>query len=47
MVGTMNMVSMRARSISSNRAAGSKRGINTIRSPTRPARMAKALGAEW
>ena len=46
MVGTMNMVSRRSRSISSSSATGSKRGISTITSPTRPARMAKALGAE-
>ena len=46
MVGTMNMVSRRSRSISSSNATGSKRGISTIVSPTRPARMANALGAE-
>jgi hypothetical protein len=46
MVGTMNMVSRRSRSISSSRPAGSKRGISTIACATRPARMAKALGAE-
>ena len=47
MVGTMNMVSRRSRSINSSNPAGSKRGISTITSATRPARMAKALGAEW
>ena len=46
MVGTMNMVSRRSRSISSSSPTGSKRGISTMASATRPARMAKALGAE-
>ena len=46
MVGTMNMVSSRSRSISSSSASASKRGISTISSATRPACMANALGAE-
>jgi hypothetical protein len=46
MVGTMNMVSILSRAISSSMASGSKRGMSTVVWAMRPACIAKTLGAE-